>query len=665
MVGMSTPQISDHTLIPLSDGTQLSARIWFPEQDGCYPVILEYHPYPKRYVTADRDEIGHAYFAAHGYVSVRVDMRGAGESEGYLSDEYTELARQDAIEVIHWLAEQPWCTGAVGMYGLSWGGYNGIQLATIAPEPLKAIVVAGATDDRFGNDTHFMGGVKASEHIGWAVTLLSFLTRPPDPALVGERWKSMWIDRLNQLESMLPHWLDHPIRDDYWTAGFPRYQPDGLGVPTLLAGGVYDVYVNAILRMVARQPDRVKGVIGPWGHHFPHRALPEPDINWLHQCDRWFGRYLKNEPTDVENDPPLRLFVTEPFVADGRSEGRRDGRWIAIAPDAFEQNQERIYRVGGFGRLSTTPTPTPQTITIDSPATLGTASGEFMPMGWGIDLPSEQRSDDALSVCFETEPLTHAVEVIGKPRLKLTLSSSAPSGFLVVRLCDVAPDGRSTRIAIGAHELSTNGGTQPHTPLSPDQPITIEIELGGIAHRFAAGQRIRIALSNACWPLLWPSNQEAVLHFDSADFSLTLPTPTDHQPYTFPSGGGGEPLPKTVLEPAVFERELVRDMPSGAAAYRITDAAPRVRFDDHQIETWNGTTRVYRINEDSAETASMYIQRDIEVGRGEWRTSTNVEATIRSDATTFYTDIMLTAKHNGEVVVQRIFSSENRRFPEG
>ncbi len=108
---MNTARISDQIIVPLPDGTQLSARIWFPEQEGRYPAILEYHPYPKRFVTADRDEIGHAYFAAHGYVSVRVDMRGAGESEGFLSDEYTQVARQDAVDVIEWLAQQPWCTG--------------------------------------------------------------------------------------------------------------------------------------------------------------------------------------------------------------------------------------------------------------------------------------------------------------------------------------------------------------------------------------------------------------------------------------------------------------------------------------------------------------------------------------------------------------------------
>lgn len=164
--------------------------------------------------------------------------------------------------------------------------------------------------------------------------------------------------------------------------------------------------------------------------------------------------------------------------------------------------------------------------------------------------------------------------------------------------------------------------------------------------------------------MLWPSNQNGELQFNSADFSLSLPIPTDHEPYTlFEPGDGALPRPKTTLEPSVFKRELVRDMPSGVAAYHISDAAPRVRFDDHKIETWNATTRIYRIDEDAPETASMQIQRDIEVGRDDWRTSTHVEALIKSDATTYYADITLTAKHNGKIVVQRSFPCEKPRYP--
>ena len=655
-------RIQDHVTIPLSDGTILSARIWFPDALGRYPVILEYHPYPKRYITADRDEIGHGFFAENGYVSIRVDMRGSGASEGYLSDEYTELARRDGVEVIEWIARQEWCTGAVGMYGLSWGGYNGIQMATIAPEPLKAIVVAGATDDRFENDTHFLGGVMASEHVGWAVTLLSFLTRPPDPTIVGKRWRAMWLDRLNKLEWILPLWLAHPWRDAYWTEGFPRNRPKGLRVPTLITGGVADVYINAILRMVGCQPDTVKGVIGPWGHHFPHRALPEPAIDWLNQSKRWFDRWLQGIETGVESDPELRIFVTEGYVADGRSEGVREGQWLAATAKQLEEAPSATFNFSYEGDL--TEIGTAGMVNIATAATVGMAGGELMPMGWGIDLPSEQRVDDALSICFETGPLKELLQIIGKARLTLKLRSSAPTGYVVARLCDVTPNGQSTRVAIGAYELSTAGGSREHVEMRPEAWQTVTIELNGMAHRFAPGHRIRLALSNSYWPLLWPSNQAATLQLYLAASHLQLPMPIDLKSYeAFGPGDGAEPLPKQTLSEPIFERELIQDMPMGKVSYRISDTAPRIRFEDHGMETWNSTTRTYEIDEQQPERAKMTIRRDIGFSRDTWQVSTRVDAVMHSDASHYTARVSLKVLEGEVEIFSRDYLNTSPRFP--
>ncbi len=654
--------IKDNVWIQLSDGIKLSARIWFPEKQGCYPAILEYHPYPKRYVTAERDEISHGFFAEHDYVSIRVDMRGAGDSEGFLSDEYTEQARLDAVEVINWIAEQSWCTGSIGMYGLSWGGFNGLQLAAMAPEALKAVAVAGASDDRYANDTHFLGGVMASEHVGWAATLLSFLTRPPDPEIVGTDWKNLWLERLNTLDWILPTWLEHPCRDDFWTRGFPRVQPDGLRIPVLIAGGVSDVYINSILRMIERQPDRVKGIIGPWGHHFPHRGLPGPSIDWMHQCTRWFDHWLKKNETGVEEDPSLRLFLTNTYTADGLSEGQRTGRWISIDQKSLTEPPAIQLGLGQNGRLGQNWIN--GVLPIASPATLGIAGGEFMPMGWGIDLPSEQRSDDALSVCFETEPLEQATEIIGKPRLRVTLSSDKPSAFIVARLCDVAPDGKSTRITMGAYNLSTNAGMQSQSPLSPGKCQSVEIEMGAIAHSFAKGQRIRLALSNAYWPMLWPSNQGEILSLHTNGSTLLLPNPSEHRPWKgFGDGDGSKTRPKTVLRPATFKRELTRTMPTGNAKYCITDIAPRIRHDDHALETQSKTTRIYSIDEEKPDQAHMTIQRDIALKRGEWNVSTRVEVTFSSTAEEYRSEVTLTARQDNTVLVNRVFHSKNQRYP--
>ena len=118
----------------MQDGVRLSARIWLPEdaEQDPVPAILEYIPYRKDDATAVRDAGIHPYFAGHGYASVRVDLRGSGDSEGILLDEYLPQEQEDGVEVIRWLAAQEWCSGSVGMIGKSWGGFNGLQIAAHA-----------------------------------------------------------------------------------------------------------------------------------------------------------------------------------------------------------------------------------------------------------------------------------------------------------------------------------------------------------------------------------------------------------------------------------------------------------------------------------------------------------------------------------------------------
>ena len=134
----------DPVWIPLEDGTRLAARVWLPVDAEMSPVpaILEYIPYRRRDFTAPRDALTHPYVAGHGYACVRVDMRGSGDSDGVLTDEYLPLEQDDALEVIGWLAAQPWCTGAVGMMGHSWGGFNALQVAARRPPALRAIITS-------------------------------------------------------------------------------------------------------------------------------------------------------------------------------------------------------------------------------------------------------------------------------------------------------------------------------------------------------------------------------------------------------------------------------------------------------------------------------------------------------------------------------------------
>ena len=213
-------RVIENCWIPMSDGCRVAARIWLPAGAETTPVpaILEYIPYRKRDFTRARDEPMHHYFAGHGYAAVRVDLRGSGDSDGLLLDEYLKQEHDDALEVIRWIARQPWCSGAVGMMGKSWGGFNSLQVAARRPPELKAIITVCSTDDRYPDDVHYMGGCLLNENLTWGSVLMSYNAYPPDPELVGERWRAMWRDRLEHAVFFPDVWLEHPRRDDYQTS---------------------------------------------------------------------------------------------------------------------------------------------------------------------------------------------------------------------------------------------------------------------------------------------------------------------------------------------------------------------------------------------------------------------------------------------------------------
>ena len=234
-------RVMDHVWIPLSDGIRLGARIWLPDDAEGEPVpaILEYLPYRKGDGTATRDQPRHAYFAGHGYAVLRVDIRGSGESGGLLPDEYLPQEQQDAIEVLEWIAAQPWCTGDVGMFGISWGGFNGLQVAAHAPQELKTVITLCSTDDRYADDVHYRGGsVLALEMLSWGASMLSFNAIPPDPEVAGSEWREMWLERLDAVDPYEHEWLRHQRRDDYWKQGSVCEDFSAIGVrSTRSAGG--------------------------------------------------------------------------------------------------------------------------------------------------------------------------------------------------------------------------------------------------------------------------------------------------------------------------------------------------------------------------------------------------------------------------------------------
>ena len=587
----------ENTWIPLADGTRLAARIWLPEDavGNPVPAILEYLPYRKNDFTVMRDSIQHPYFAGHGYASVRVDMRGSGDSDGILYDEYLKQEQDDALEVIAWIAEQAWCTGSVGMMGISWGGFNGLQVAARRPPALKAIITLCSTDDRYADDVHYTGGcVLASEILVWASIMLVNNARPPDPRFVGDRWREMWLERMEKSPPFVEAWLTHQRRDAFWQHGSVCEDFSAITCPVYAIGGWADGYSNPVFRLLEGLPGPRKGLIGPWAHAYPEFALPNPKIGFLQEALRWWDHWLKGADTGIMDEPMFRVWMQDSAPPQTHYE-QRAGRWVAEPawPPPAKHTQPQTYWLDDLGLASEAASE--KTWTYQGSQTHGLDAGLWCAYGMPGDMPSDQRFEDGQALSFTSPPIDAPMEILGFPKATLAFSVDRPNALLAVRLCDVAPNGRSTLVSRGLLNLTHRDSHEHPIPLKPGQRYTVTITLNGIAHAMPAGHRWRLAVSPTYWPLAWPSPETITLTlFTGQASSITLPVrspqaddaalppfePAEHASY----------IAHKVLRVPDRQRTVQRDLVSGASQLvDFIDAGCR-RLTDSGLEFESKTT---------------------------------------------------------------------------
>ena len=512
----------EHFYITMPDGTRLAARAWMPADAQTVPVpaILEYLPYRKRDQTAPRDEVNHQWFAENGYAGIRVDIRGTGESDGLLDDEYTQQELDDGKQVIAWLAQQSWCNGNVGMFGISWGGFNGLQIAELRPPALKAVITVCSTDDRYADDIHFAGGCPLTDNLTWSAQMMGYTTRPPDPALRND-WREVWRYRLENQPFLAANWFDHLQRDEFWKHASVCENYSAIKAAVFAVGGWYDLYSNAIPRLLEGLQAPSLGLIGPWVHRYPHQAYPEPTLDFLTEALRFWDYWLKGIDTGIMKEPQLRAYIHDsiPPRADydfmpGRFVGEHHWPSTNIAKTHWYLNAHGI---------DTTPLES-ESLTINSPEDVGFASGRTCPgMRLGLEHPLDQRVDDAKSLCFDTKPLVQSIEILGTTHVELTFSSNQPSAMVAIRLCDVHPDGSSFRVTYGLLNLNQSQSHDKDIELIPGQQYTVTVKLNDIGYRFAAGHKIRIAISTSYWPIAWPSPNQTTLNIHPGKSRLALP----------------------------------------------------------------------------------------------------------------------------------------------
>ena len=518
-------RVIEHILIPLKDGTTLAARMWLPDDAKRNPVpaILEYLPYRKRDGTYERDALTHPYLAGHGYAGVRVDIRGSGESAGLLSDEYSEQELADGVEVIAWLAAQPWCSGVVGMMGISWGGFNGLQIAARRPPALKAIVTICSSDDRYADDAHYMGGTLITAGLEWAFFFFGTMCLPPDPLLVGEGCRATWLERLANAPLFFEIWLQHQRRDSYWKRGSVCEDYSAIQCPVYAVGGWTDAYTNTIPRLLAGLTVPRKGLIGPWAHAYPHFALPGPQVGFLQEMLRWWDYWLKGIDTGVMDEPMLRAWMME-SVRPASHHETLPGRWIAELSWPSPGITPRRLFLTDEGLRDETASLTARAVC--SPQTVGKCGGNWVPFGRGHDQPGDQGEDDLRSLVFETPPLDAPIELLGAAIVTLDVASDRPMANLVVRLCDVHPSGELLRVSFGVLNLTRRNGHEKPELLAIGERYRVRIQLNDAGSVFPAGHRVRLAISTAYWPMIWPCPEKATLLISGGALDLPVRPPS-------------------------------------------------------------------------------------------------------------------------------------------
>ncbi len=649
----------EHVWIPMSDGVRLSARIWLPEDAEAEPVpaILEYIPYRKRDGTRAWDDPRHRYWAGHGYVAVRLDIRGSGDSEGIITDEYARQEQDDAVEAIAWLAAQPWCTGKVGMTGISWGGFNALQVAARRPPALAAIITHCSTDDRYADDVHYMGGCLLTENFFWGSAFLQFMARPADPRITGTGWREQWRQRLESWRPVASQiWLAHPWRDDYWKHGSVCEDYGAITCAVYAVGGWADGYSNAVPRMLANLACPRKGLVGPWGHKYPHDGIPGPAIGFLQESLRWWDHWLKGRDTGIMAEPMYRVWQADPGRPDAVADTAK-GRWVAEASWPSPRLSPRRYHLNAAGLGAAAG---PRTIlTRISGQTVGIAGGTWCPYGLGgksSDLAIDQGEDDGRSIAFDSAPIESPLAILGAPEAALTVVVDRPLAFLAVRLMDVAPDGTANRVSYGLLNLTHRDGHERAAPIVPGRPMTVRVRLNDVAHRFPAGHRVRVAVSTTYWPMVWPSPEPVRLELVAGASHIELPVraadPADERlaPFAAPEAAA---LPAmTIRRQARGERTLRRDIATGEWVLHLVEDGGEVRYDEIDVVAGDGVEVVYRIRDDDPLSArAEWTLRSVNQGPG-WDVAVESRMTVTATAAAFHVATDLAAYESG----RRFFS---------
>ncbi|XP_059081176.1 uncharacterized protein LOC131879004 [Tigriopus californicus] len=694
--------IVHHELV-LKDGTTLALKAWFPildrpggptfehdpievycepdwkkecRQIKAFPTVLEYIPYGKSSYTIQRDHMRHPWLASHGYVVIRADMRGSGDSTGLYFDEYLSQEQQDACELIDWIVEQEWSNGKVGMYGKSWGGFNGLQVAHNQPSGIKAVISLYSTDNRFTDDIHYKGGcVIGNGMLSWAAVMFTWNCRPPHPKFCND-WKSQWKTKMELASSSwIEQWLSHQVQDSYWKHGSIDQDYSRIQIPVLAIGGWHDGYTNAVFRMVDQVPN-CRAIIGPWSHDWPDVALPGPQVGLMMECLEFWNHHLKGEKIKRQDEVKKMIwYQCQGDLPPGPSVESWPGKWrqanntrpVDVVTFQCGENGEL------FKRTSSEENPrfcfSKRRLSFNGSS--GLWCGEWLSFG-APDLAGNQSFANARDATWTTKHLDRQLPMFGFPKVHIEgYVSKGFKGCLVARLCDVFPDGKSRLLSYGVKNLT-------HL-IHEDQTFSIEIQLDAIGYTVNPGHSLSISFSTGFWPTIWPipsspKGQDWVVWMQSADLRLPIVEEStwnkEEEPPLYKLVPKlpcyGPSLERRTLRPANFERTLSMGLSNPRNTLQMSNDEGSFLFPTHDMVVGENEECTYSMDGDNANTAKAVVRHEYECV---YHVSTadcqkvfiTTKCSMRGNATHFFIESKLHVQLNGQTFFERVYHHQIER----
>ena len=677
------PQVTviENVWIPMADGARLAARVFLPASAKTKPAgaVLEYLPYRKRDTYRYRDDVAGSFLAKGGIALVRVDIRGTGDSDGSIVDEYMPIEQADALAVIEWIAHQPWCNGNVGMRGISYGSFTGLQAAAKAPAALKAIVSTCGTEQRYLDDIHYRGGCLIADQFVWGIQWQVIMRAPPDPVIVGaDRWRAMWQQRLEAATALTILWNEHQTLDAKWQDGsIQDYSKIRCAIYNV--AGMLDSYLPSATRMMERAPQvPQKALIGPWAHKWPgypqpagHQGMPTPAANgapgpgvdWLPVEVRWWRRWLLGEANGIMEEPRLWAF-REDLPAGASYPHDTVGNWVSehtwpspeIKARKWHLNADGLAERAGPEKLLAHRT----NLTIGFANPSQSASAE--PTSWWHD----QSGDDALSLVFDSPPLAESMDIMGEPVFTVRVRSDKPVAKLFARLTEVTPDGHSNFISYGLLNLTHRDSDEAPTALVPGHDYDVRIKGHFACFRFARGSRIRVALSETWWPVVWPSPEMVTLQVTAGASTLELPVRPTRAGETPPFGIFRDRYAVPGAPPSPYLHPLEGVQISGDPGKRTftliggggslapgSKLVPAVNTSIDQVYDLRRSIR-----EDDPNSAEIETQAVNVFERGDWKVKVRARSLCKSTPTHFICSETFEASEGDRVVFSRTWDKK-------